>query len=142
VAALVDTNILVYRFDPRDPARRQTAENLLREGIRTDSIRIPHQAVIEFVAACSRNLPGGPLLQPADACREAEELLSIFTILYPNESVVRTALRGAAAYQLSWFDAHLWAYAEHYGMAELYSEDFQHDRLYGSVRVINPFVAG
>jgi predicted nucleic acid-binding protein len=25
-------------------------------------------------------------------------------------------------------------------MAELYSEDFQHDRLYGSVRAINPFV--
>jgi predicted nucleic acid-binding protein len=81
-----------------------------------------------------------PLLQPADARREAEELSSIFTVLYPNESVARTALRGAAAYQLSWFDAHLWAYAEHYGMAELYSEDFEHDRLYGSVRVINPFV--
>ena len=140
MAALVDTNILVYRFDQRDLAKRQTAENLLREGIRTDSIRIPHQAVVEFVAACTRNLPGGPLLQPADARREAEELLSIFTVLYPNESMVRTALRGSAAYQLSWFDAHLWAYAEHYGMAELYSEDFEHDRLYGSVRVINPFV--
>jgi predicted nucleic acid-binding protein len=140
VAALVDTNILVYRFDQRDPAKRQTAENFLREGIRTDSIRVPHQAVVEFVAACTRNFPGGPLLQPADARREAEELLSMFTVLYPNESVLRTALRGAAAYQLSWFDAHLWAYAEHYGMAELYSEDFQHDRLYGSVRVINPFL--
>ena len=140
MAALVDTNLLVYRFDRRDPAKRETAENFLREGIRTDSIRIPHQAIMEFVAACTRNLPGGPLLQPADARREAEELLSIFTVLYPNEGVVRTALRGAAAYQLSWFDAHLWAYAEHYGMAELYSEDFQHDRLYGSVRVINPFV--
>jgi len=49
-------------------------------------------------------------------------------------------LRGAAAYQLSWFDAHLWAYAEHYGLAELISEDFEHDRLYGSVRARNPFL--
>jgi predicted nucleic acid-binding protein len=48
-------------------------------------------------------------------------------------------LRGAAAYQLSWFDAHLWAYAEHYGLAELFSEDFEHDRLYGTVRMVNPF---
>jgi hypothetical protein len=32
------------------------------------------------------------------------------------------------------------AYAEHYGLTELYSEDFQHDRLYGSVRVVNPFL--
>jgi predicted nucleic acid-binding protein len=53
---------------------------------------------------------------------------------------VRTAIRGMAAYQLSWFDAQIWACAEHYGLSELWSEDFQHDRLYGTVRVLNPFV--
>ncbi len=139
VAALVDTNILVYRHDARDARKQKIAEGLLRDGIERGSIRICHQSVIEFVAACSRPLPGGALLSLEDARREAEELLSTFDVLYPNEAVVRTALRGAAAYQLSWFDAHLWAYAEHFGMEELYSEDFQHDRLYGSVRVINPF---
>jgi predicted nucleic acid-binding protein len=40
---------------------------------------------------------------------------------------------------ISGFDAHMWAYAEVYGLAELWSEDFQHDRLYGTVRVLNPF---
>ena len=60
-------------------------------------------------------------------------------MLYPNEALVRTALRGAGAYGLSWFDAHLWAFAEHYGLAELLSEDFEHDRMYGTVRVVNPF---
>ena len=43
--------------------------------------------------------------------------------------------------QLSWSDAQLWAYAEHYGLAELISEDFQHDRICGTVRVVNPFLA-
>ena len=66
--------------------------------------------------------------------------MSQFVILYPNEALVRTALRGAAAYQLSWYDAHLWAYAEHYGLAELLSENFEHGRLYGTVRVVNPFL--
>jgi len=140
VAALVDTNVLVYRFDPRDSRKQEIADSLLRDGIRLNSIYLPHQAIVEFVAACTRNLPSGPILSPEDARREAEELLSMFEILCPNESVLRTALRGAAAYQLSWFDAHLWAYAEHYGMSELYSEDFQHDRMYGTVRVVNPFV--
>ena len=139
MAALVDTNVLVYRFDPRDRRKQETAERLLRDGIRTESLRLPHQAIVEFVAASTRSLPGGPLLAPEDARREAEELLSIFDVLYPNEEVVRMALRGAAAYQLSWFDAHMWAYAEYYGLSELYSEDFQHGRLYGSVRVTNPF---
>jgi predicted nucleic acid-binding protein len=140
VAALVDTNVLVYRFDGRNPAKQNTAVALLRRGLAEDSLRIPHQAVVEFVAVATRCLADGTtLLTPEEARREAEELLSQFVILYPNESVVRAALRGAAAYQLSWFDAHIWAYAEHYGLNELLSEDFQDGRLYGTVRARNPF---
>jgi predicted nucleic acid-binding protein len=56
-------------------------------------------------------------------------MLAQFSILFPDEFVVRTALRGMAAYQLSWFDAHLWAYAEVFGLSELISEDFQDGRL-------------
>jgi predicted nucleic acid-binding protein len=140
VAALVDTNILVYRFDPRFPEKQEIALNLLRRGIDEDSIRVPHQAIIEFVAAATRPLVGDrSLLSPTEARREAEEFLAQFTILYPNEALLRLAFRGAAAYQLSWFDAHLWAYAEYYNLEELLSEDFQHDRLYGTVRAVNPF---
>lgn len=59
--------------------------------------------------------------------------------MYPNEAVLRTAVRGCAAYELSWFDAHLWAYAEVYGLSPLYSEDFEHDRMLGTVRIVDPF---
>jgi predicted nucleic acid-binding protein len=34
----------------------------------------------------------------------------------------------------------VWAYAEAHGLDVIFSEDFQHDRRYGSVRVVNPFV--
>jgi len=79
VAALVDTNILVYRFDPRFPEKQEIALNLLRRGIDEDSIRVPHQAVIEFVAAATRPLAGDrSLLSPAEARREAEEFLAQF----------------------------------------------------------------
>lgn len=142
MAALVDTNVLVYRFDSRFPDKQRTATDLLRRGIADDSIRVPHQAIVEFVAVVTRPLDRArSLLSPEVARREAEELLNQFVVLYPNEAVVRTALRGAAAYQLSWFDAHMWAYAEHYGLHELLSEDFQHERMYGSVRAVDPFRA-
>ena len=63
MAALVDTNILVYRFDPRFPEKQRRAESLLREGIAADSIRVPHQALLEFVAATTKaGRPGGRLL--------------------------------------------------------------------------------
>jgi predicted nucleic acid-binding protein len=142
VAALVDTNVLVYRYDPRFPEKQRAAFELLRWGAAEGTLIVPHQAVVEFVAATTRPLsPGGrSLLTPAEARREAEDIVVTFPVLYPTEEVVRNALRAAALYQLSWFDAHLWAYAETFGVPELLSEDFEHDRIYGAVRVVNPFL--
>ena len=45
VAALVDTNVLVYRFDPRFPRKQTIATDLLRRGLAEGTVRIPHQAV-------------------------------------------------------------------------------------------------
>jgi predicted nucleic acid-binding protein len=140
VAALVDTNVLVYRFDPRFPEKQAVATEWLRRALAEDGARIPHQALVEFVAAVTRRSPSeGPLLSQSEAVQEAEEMLAQFPILYPTAEVFRLALRGMAAYQLGWFDAHIWAYAEHFGLEELWTEDFQNGRLYGSVRVVNPF---
>jgi predicted nucleic acid-binding protein len=141
VAALIDTNILVYRYDPRDEDKQRIASALLRNGMAAGSLRLPHQAIVEFVAAVTRHVAGGASLLTLDeARREAEELLLQFDVLYPSEPLVRLALRGSAAYQLSWFDALMWAYAELHGLGELISEDFQHGRLYGTVLARNPFV--
>ena len=142
MAALIDTNILVYRVDPRFPDKQRVATEVLRRGIAADDIRVPHQAVVEFFAAVTRPLQDGkPLLTVPDAILETESILSQFVIIFPDEEIVRTALRGMAAYQLSWFDAHLWAHAECHGLSEIQSEDFQEGRMYGKVRIVNPFRA-
>ena len=141
VASLVDTNILVYRCDPSDPAKKGVARDLLRKGVVANELRLPHQAMVEFVNAVTKRRPGGgSILSREEAWRQAEDLLNEFPVLYPNESVFRTALLGMAAYRFSWYEAHLWAYAEHYGLPEILSEDFEHGRRYGGVRIRNPFV--
>lgn len=140
MAALVDTNVLVYRVDWRFPDKQRTATTVLRAGLQEGSLFVPHQAILEFLSVVTRPLPGGArLLEPQAAHRETEDLLNQFDVLYPNDALVRTAIRGAATYGLPWFDAHLWAYAEHYGLSELLSEDFEHGRVYGTVRVVDPF---
>ena len=142
MAGLVDTNILVYRFDSRFPAKQRRATALLRQGIVDESLVVPHQALIEFLAVVTRPIGGGlPLLMIADALREVEDKLAQFSVVYPTENTLRTALRGAALYRMSWFDAHLWAYADERGLDTLWSEDFEHGRLYGRVKVIDPFRA-
>lgn len=141
MTALIDTNVLVYRFDPRDGRKQRIARDFLRTGIQNQSLRLPHQAIVEFVQAVTRpTTPAGiGLLSKLDALNEAEAFLAQFPVLYPTESLVRLAVRGAATYQLHWLDAHLWAYAEHYGVDEIISEDFSHGQRIGTVRISNPF---
>jgi predicted nucleic acid-binding protein len=139
--ALVDTNVLVYSVDPGQPEKRRVAEALLRQGASEGSVVLPHQAIVEFVSVTTRPRRGSPpLLAIESARRTVEELLAAFEVVYPDEDVLYTALRGAAMYGLSWYDAHLWAYAERYELDELLSEDFEHGRFYGEVRARNPFL--
>ena len=144
MASLVDTNILVYRFDPRFPDKQRIARELLRRGSWSGELTLPHQALLEFVAAVTRprrDLGGKPLLHAQEAHWQAEELMQQFDVIYPDEQVLATALRGASTYGLAWFDAHLWAYAEVHGLPEILSEDFEHGRHYGSVRAVDPFLS-
>lgn len=144
MASLVDTNILVYRFDPREPGKQRIAADLLRQGLLDGSLVLAHQCILEFVAAVTRprgDLGGEPLIALEQARIEAEDLMAQFRVVYPDRDIVLTALRGAAMYGLSWFDAHLWAYAEVHGLREIFSEDSEHGRHYGSVRVVDPFLA-
>lgn len=144
MASLVDTNILVYSFDPRDTLKQRRADEILRNGLLDGGLVLAHQCIVEFVAAVSRpreELGRAPLLPFTEARLEAEELVTQFPVLYPTREVVLTALRGMATYGLSWFDAHLWAYADFYDVDEILSEDFTHGRHYGTVRAVNPFLS-
>jgi predicted nucleic acid-binding protein len=135
---------LVYSFDARDTVKQRRADETLRNGLLDGNLVLAHQCIVEFVAAVSRprqELAGAPLLTLAEARHEAEELLTEYPVLYPTREVVLTALRGTAMYGLSWFDAHLWACAEVYGVDEILSEDFTHGRHYGTVRAVNPFLS-
>ena len=145
MASLVDTNVLVYAYDPRNPGKQGRALELLRKGSEDGSLVIPHQALVEFVAVVTRPARGGsggsgtPLLPIRDALREADEFLLAFDVVYPTDDVLRRAFLGVSHYGLPWYDAHLWAYADCQGIPEILSEDFQHGRVYGNVRVVNPF---
>lgn len=141
---LIDTNILVYAVDPSDPVKQARAIQLLDEGLRHQSIVIAHQSLVEFMAAVTRpkkQAAGEALLPRSVAAQQVEWMMQAFDILYPDQEVVATALRGQSLYGLSWWDTHLWAYAEIRSIPEIWSEDFQHGRHYGRVRAVNPFLA-
>ena len=71
------------------------ATDLLRTGIANDSIRVPHQALLEFVAAATKPLTrgGSSIRSPDDARRQMEDMLTQYEVLYPDEEEVRIAIR-------------------------------------------------
>jgi predicted nucleic acid-binding protein len=140
-ARLIDSNILVYRFDRRFPLKQAVARQLLRGGIEAGDLCVSFQAIVEFVAVATRGGSQVALLAHSEAQEQVDKLLAEVRILYPTASLLRIALQGCKTYRLSWFDALNWAYAEFYGCAELLTEDLQHGALIGSVIVRNPFHA-
>ena len=139
--AMVDTIVLVYRYDPSHPEKQSRAADLLRRGAEDGSLVLPYQALLEFVAATTRPRRGGapPLLPQREAWREVAEFADLYEILYPDAESVPTAVSLMAVHGLSWFDAVLLAYADRHGLPLVYSEDFTDGRRYGHVRVVNPF---
>ena len=98
--------------------------------------------LVEFASVVAKPRAGGrAVLSREEAWWQAEDLLTEFPVLYPNEKLFRAALLGMAAYKFPWYDAHIWAYGEHYGLPELLSENFEYGRRYGIVRARNPFLA-
>lgn len=95
MAVLIGTNILVYPFDYRFPEKQKIAIDILRQGIGEDSVRLPHQAIVEFVAAVTRPIRGYTILKQADALREAEEFLKEFTCTKPFGDVQLISCAGS-----------------------------------------------
>ena len=71
VRALIDANILVYRYDARFPQKQRTADEVLRAGISSGTACIAHQSIVEFVAATTRGRVEERLLDAATARHSA-----------------------------------------------------------------------
>lgn len=57
-----------------------------------------------------------------------------------DDVYVRAGLDFARRYRLNYYDAALLAAAERLGTPIFYTEDLNHNQVYGSVRAINPFL--
>jgi len=52
--ALLDTNVLVYAYDPSDPAKRAMAQSLIRQLVDEDRLIVSVQVLNEFYRASTR----------------------------------------------------------------------------------------
>ncbi len=133
---LLDTNLLVYAVDRREPLKRNRARELLRRVGGAGSAALPAQVLSEFANACLRKLEPRP--DPAALRREVERLLLAFPVLPLTGPVVLEALRGVREDLLSYYDAQAWAVARLGQVGVVLSEDFNPGAVLDGVLFANP----
>ncbi len=132
----VDTNVLIYAFDPRDAAKQTAAQAWLRRCWKEKSGRISTQVLNEFYVNLVR-LQGGTMRSQARA--EIKNLLA-WSPCAIDQDLIETAWHVADSASVSHWDALVVAAAMRQRCEILLSEDMQHGREIEGVRIVNPFV--
>ena len=131
----VDTNLLVYTRDVRDPEKHRSANTVLDAFVRTRGAKICVQVLAEYYSVLTRKLKEEPL--PArDAAVALSEAVGSFS--YDIEDM-RAALELAANRVLWVWDGVLVCAALRAGCTLLISEDLQSGRQFDQLSVISPF---
>jgi predicted nucleic acid-binding protein len=135
-AALVDTNVLVYTCDPRDPAKQAQAIDVLQSLASASRGALSAQVLGEFFVRVMR------IPMPLSRA-EAEQAVTYLARFMPAYDItplaVLEAIRAAGRHSLSYWDALIWATAKLNGVPNVLSEDFSDGALIEGVRFLNPF---
>jgi predicted nucleic acid-binding protein len=136
MSAFFDTNVIVYSLDHDEPEKQAIALQLMVERLSEGTpLFISTQVMIETISGCRRK--GFSETQIAKVL----ETLGEFQCESTTRETVENAWALQIANKLSWFDALIIQAAIQAGCKTLYSEDLQHGQKFGSLRVVNPFLA-
>jgi len=130
----VDTNILIYARDPRDPVKQTAAASLLSS--LADGVLL-WQVACEYIAA-SRKLERFGYDQ-TQALADVADMREAWDTILPTWSIMDKATQLLAKYQLSFWDAMIIAACLESGVTRLYSEDFDASAQAEGLEIVNPF---
>src|SRR5579859_1742554 len=131
----LDTNILVYAYDPSDRNKQRIAQDLLRKALTGEAVTSV-QVLAEFTATLLHR--ASPAARTADVLAVLDSLGPIRTIV-PDGDLVRRAVEARAQYGVHFYDGMIIAAAERGGCARIWSEDLNARQRYFEVTVENPF---
>jgi predicted nucleic acid-binding protein len=134
---LIDTNILIYAYDPRDRAKQRTATSIVEALIAARRAVLSVQCLSEFFSVATNKLPQ-PLTR-SEARDEVQRFARACRVLDLTPGVALEGCRGAAELGLSIWDALIWAAAKLNQVPYVLTEDAEHGRFLEGVRFANPF---
>jgi predicted nucleic acid-binding protein len=131
----LDTNVLVYAYDPSDLHKQRIAQNLVKKALAGD-ILVSTQVLAEFAATLLHKME--PAARPEDVAAVLDALGPIGLVL-PDADLVRRAVEVRAKYGVHFYDGMIVAAAERGGCERIWSEDLNAGQKYFEIAVENPF---
>jgi predicted nucleic acid-binding protein len=133
----VDTNVLMYAHDTAAGEKHERAKGVVETLWRDRSGAVSTQVLEELCVNLRRKSS-----KPLDIKATRDIVMDYLTwhLVVNGGASILDALEIEQRYNVSFWDALVIAAAQECGANVLYSEDFSDGQLYGSVRVVNPFV--
>ena len=133
---LLDTNILIYAFDPLDETRQEQAIAILLKLEEEEKVCLSTQSLSEFASAAMIKL-GLNVDEIMDKISDWQNAFHVFNL---TPQIVLEATRGVRDRKLSYYDAQIGAYARLNQIPAIFTEDFQDGQILEGIRFVNPFV--
>lgn len=130
----IDTNVLVYSVDGKDPGKQAVARRIVINAIGKRDYLISAQVLNEFA-----NIALLKLKLSVDEVRRFVAFFSQITVVAVESAWTDRALSFKKSFGTQFFDSLLLAAAEANDCDEILSEDFNDGQVYCGVRAVNPF---
>lgn len=134
----LDTNVFAYSFDSGAPEKAEKAGNLIAKALQSHKGVISFQVVQEFY-----NLAFRKFRHPMNAVQAEQYFAAVLRPLlavHSSAALYSEALRLYSQGGLSWYDALIVSAAQQSHCDTLLTEDLQHGRQFGNLRIVNPFL--
>ena len=131
----LDTNVLVYAYDPSDPRKQRVAQDLVRRALAAEMMTST-QVLAEFAATLLHKI--SPAARPEDVMALLEVLAPMHLVI-PDGDMIRRAVEARASYGVHFYDGMIVAAAERGGCTRIWSEDLNAGQKYFGIAVENPF---
>lgn len=136
----VDTNILVYSLDIKEPVKYAKARHLLNQLVSgSPATVLLWQVLGEFVRQLRRWQNLG-VITDAELLTHVGSVRGMFPLQLPTEPVLDRALDLAGRYSLSHWDSMLLGACVEAGVTTLYTEDMGAPRTIDTIQLVNPLI--
>ncbi len=135
----LDTNVLVYRLDGREPQKQAKARQLLRQLTSDPAPTILPWQVLGELMRQLRHWQDQDVITRDGLLRYVAAIRGMFPLVMPTPQVIDHAVELTGHYSLSHWDSMLLGACKAAAVTTLYTEDMGAPTCIAGIRLVNPF---